>query len=315
MRRLEGWLALSLLPCLLIELPNEHGSRLWSALWNFGHVVWFVLLTQWVLNWRLQRNATQPSPLGFVGLLILCMALLGGFIEILQWRIGRDGEWEDVLADTLGAAIAALFSRAWQQSCSSPTARRGGRIAGCILLILAARDVILQSADTLQRRWTFPLLYSPATFLATQARLELARLSVTTVALPAVTSAPLLRVTFLPGRYSTFTIDQMQADWRGYDVLIWRWYNAEPPLTLSCRAHDVHHSRHSFTYGDRYNQRFVIETGWNELRMPLEQLRRAPENREMDLRQMRAIACFTRDLQQSRTLYLERVALRRERQT
>lgn len=41
-------------------------------------------------------------------LIILCMAALGGMLEILQHFTGRDAEWLDEAANTAGAVFGAL---------------------------------------------------------------------------------------------------------------------------------------------------------------------------------------------------------------
>lgn len=304
------WLLLGLLlPCLVLAAMPEDLTRFWVAAWNFGHVLLFWLLTQAVLQWRAARAAVTMR---FVGGTVIAMSALGALIEGLQALIGRDCELADVLADAAGAGSGVLFSRHWPAE-RAGVRRRGVRyLAGGFLLMLSARDLWLHAADAWMRWQTFPLLYSAQSPLASWARLDRLNVSVKPVQLPEITDTPLLQVDLQPGRYSTLSIDELQADWRDYKTLVWRWYNPGEPLALGCRAHDRQHVRHDFADNDRFNQRFLLVTGWNELVIPLTQVREAPETREMELANMRSLGCFAAELHAPRRVYLEKVFLRAE---
>lgn len=304
-------LALLLLSGLLFEMPNASGWRWLYAVWNFGHVVLFALLTHIALRWRRQRTDLAPAGVSFGLALVAVMAMLGGLIEVGQWLIGRDCEWQDVGADTAGAVLVVLFSQEWRQALATTWQRSISVMLGALLLLWSLQEVALQSVDSVLRQWAFPELYSPAAFTATAARLELLRTTVAPVMDDSISGSPLLRVDLWPGEFSTLTLDQLVSDWRGYDTLIWRWYNPGDSLVLSCRAHDIQHERNGFDHRDRFNQPLVLAPGWNTLQFPLTALRDAPATRDMDLAQMRSIACFTEGLQQPRRLYLEQVYLGR----
>lgn len=306
-------LVVLLLCGLLFEMPNASGWRWVYAVWNFGHVILFAVLTHIVLRWRQQRPGRVAPGVRFCVMLVLSMTILGALIEVAQWVIGRDCEWQDIVADTIGAAVAVLFSREWRQAWPFGWQRIVSVIAGGLLLMWALQDVVLHSIDTLARRISFPELYSPASLTATAARLELLRINVAQVTDATLSSQPLLQVNLMPGEFSTFTLDQLYSDWQGYDALVWRWYNPGAPLAFSCRAHDLQHERNGFDHRDRFNQTLELASGWNTLTFSLASIREAPATREMNLTRMRSIACFTSQLSQMRTLYLENVFLVRSK--
>jgi hypothetical protein len=285
-------------------------ARLWVAVWNVGHVILFWLLMQTLLAWRATR---RPLTLRWV-FFCWCALLAGGaLIEWMQTWIGRDGEWGDIRADGAGALLGALFSRHWPLRPSQPLRRgwRGARyLLGGFLLVASARDVWLHALDRWMRWQAFPVLYSAESPLATWARLDRLNVLVETVRLPALASHALLQVDLKPGRYSTLSIDELQSDWRGHKALVWRWYNPDIPMEISCRAHDQQHVRNAYPDDDRYSQRFLLASGWNELTIPLDHLREAPVTREMHLGHMRSVGCFAANLQASKRVFLEKVYLR-----
>lgn len=303
------WLLIGLmLPCLVLAAMPDDLPRFWVAAWNFGHVILFWLLTQSVLQWRATRNAVT---LPFVAGVVLAMVALGALIEGGQALIGRDSEFADILADAAGAGLGALFSRHWPSARASGSRGRGVRyLAAGFLLMMSARDLWLHAADAWMRWQAFPLLYSAQSPLATWARFDRLNVSVHPTLLPETANTRLLQVDLQPGRYSTLSIDELQADWREYETLVWRWYNPGEPLALGCRVHDRQHVRNAFADNDRYNQRFTLVTGWNELVIPLAQVREAPEGRDMDLAHIRSLGCFASRLQTPRQVYLESVFLR-----
>lgn len=297
---------LFMLPGLVVATMPDHLPRLWVAVWNFGHVILFWLLAQAVLQWRAARSRVTMR---FIGGLLLALVALGALIEAVQGLIGRDCELADVLADLAGAVLGVLFSRYWPQADLS---RKSGvrYLAGGFLLVMSARDVWLHAADAWTRWQAFPLLYSAASPLATWARLDRLNVKVTTTQNSVIANTSLLQVDLQPGRYSTLSIDELQADWREYDTLVWRWYNPGEPLALGCRVHDQQHVRNGFADDDRFSQRYLLTTGWNELAIPLAQVRQAPAGREMDMAHVRSLGCFAAGLQAPRRIYLDKVFLR-----
>ena len=87
------------------------------------------------LSWlALRQSRRWPRLRPYLGRIVLGGSILfGGLIEILQMimRLGRHGEWSDLLSDALGAAVAVGVVTAW-------AARRSPRAAVCWLGLLGA---------------------------------------------------------------------------------------------------------------------------------------------------------------------------------
>lgn len=325
------WLPIALLvPGLFLQAPATEGSRWWSAVWNFGHVVLFALIAFNLAHWRLQR---APARWSFVVAMLGVLALVGGAIEIVQAMTGRDGEWQDVLDDVIGAVVALCFSRYGVSLLAGFLRRLVVWFTGVLLLLWSAQDVLIQSWDLCFRWYAFPVLYSADAQFATRARLTLDNVAVEVVESQSVAASPqvsasqstsqpqvfdpsrnepqaLLKVSFHPGEYSTLTLSQVNADWRGYRQLVWRWYNPGSPSVLLCRVHDRQHEKNGFDYRDRFSERYALQEGWNDIVIPLSAIQKAPATREMDLSHMQSLACFESDLTQDHSLYLQKVELK-----
>jgi hypothetical protein len=80
-------------------------------------------------------------------------------------------------------------------------------------------------------------------------------------------------------------------------------------LTVSIRDHE--HFRRGGAYHDRFNGRYLIAPGWNDLRIPIAEIRAAPAERALDLADLSELVLFTVDLAHPRRLYLDRARLSR----
>ena len=63
----------------------------------------------------------------------------------------------------------------------------------------------------------------------------------------------------------------------------------EQPIELVIRVHDASHDQR---LADRFNRTLVIAPGANRIAIPIDDIRRAPDRREMDLQRVRGIILF-----------------------
>ena len=82
----------------LAPAPELPSIGLWDKLEHF--TAYFGLALMSVLGWSGRR-----APRIFFSVI-----LLGGVLEILQAHVGRDAEWGDMLANTLGALTGTLLA-------------------------------------------------------------------------------------------------------------------------------------------------------------------------------------------------------------
>lgn len=141
------------------EMPR---TPVWELL-SFDTVahagVFFVLAA---LSWfSLRRQRRWPFWAEHTGAAVLVGSILfGGLIEVLQYsmRLGRHGDWTDLLSDGIGAALAVGVATAWG-------ARRARRVRGLAsvawLGVLLATTAPAQAQDIARARRTIEKLAAP----------------------------------------------------------------------------------------------------------------------------------------------------------
>jgi VanZ family protein len=255
---------------LLLPLPVAPLVRRWPALLieleDLGHPLLFALLAVLCFRWV---RAHRPSPARAPYIVALAGAVLFGLAtEAAQQGLGRDASWRDLLNDVLGAILALLLCAHREAAPSEHRARRRSRALAAVLLAAAMLSPFLWTcAAYLHRAWQVPVLWQPDSAL-------FARFS-----------------RWQGGTYPGLVIDEPAADWSRYAMLVLELRNRRARTSVVVvRAHDrTHTQRHA----DRFNAAFELPPdAVRTIRIPLEQLRRAPDGRQMDLGAMKGLAVF-----------------------
>jgi hypothetical protein len=119
-----------------------------------------------------------------------------------------------------------------------------------------------------------------------------------------------LKISLTRATYSGVALVHFPRDWRGNDALEFSVFNPGPaPLDLTCRVHDRTHILSGQHYSDRFNRRFRIAPGWNDIAIPLADIRLAPATRPLDLSCVDGLGVFSVRLPAPATVFLDRVRL------
>jgi VanZ family protein len=292
------WLAL-IVGCalLFVHEPASHQHRALRQIWNLGHLGLFGIVGFFVGERLLCSDRPGQPPWRGFALALAVGALAGAAIELLQLAIGRDCSLEDVVADAIGMGAGLLLgARAQLQS------RRAlflAAVAGIVLALAMQLWPVLRSAvDAYNARRAFPVL---ADFeRGVLPALQRERFGATEADLMVVDGG--LRVSLRAGQYPGFSLDDFPHDWRGWRTLVFDLDNpGTTALPLSCRIHDAAHNQE---YADRFNRRFELQPGRQQLRIDLAEVATAPRDRAMDMSAIRFPMCFVVDLPQPRELRL-----------
>jgi hypothetical protein len=291
-------LLLGVVPLFFIDLNRWIGD-IPAELHAFAHVGFFGLVALVLL----QTPRLRALPFGpRAGWVLLIVLLMGIVIELVQALFGRSAGLRDLWQNAVGAAAAV--------SLYAPAGRQRRWLAGvaAVLVAFELAGPAIGLWDRAVARSQFPVLGEFDT------RFEHRRwASGVPDAAVARTGARSLRLDLEPGRYAGTTLQRSFGDWSGYAYLEISLYNPDEqtlPITVSIR--DREHFRRGGAYEDRYNGEFIVQRGWNDLRIPLSEVRDAPAERSLDLADLGEVVIFTVDLQYPRVLYLDRVRLRRE---
>ena len=285
-RRLLYLLILFVLAGLLLFLPlpiaPTYAGR---TLEDAGHTPLFFLVTLGVIftlrDHARIRGAWLYALAGVVG-------ISAGFLsELIQMPLARDASWEDAAADAVGAILAlavyALFQRRtklqlWQQLGALVLA------LSCIAIFLA--PIVRMMRAYVHRNGQFPVI---ADF---HSRIELYWTLSIGVNREIVDDA--LEVELVSDLFPGVSFHEPVPDWRGYRTLIIDLENPDAErLNLGVRVHDGQHRK---AFNDRFNRRFELKAGERRtLRIPLEDIRKGPRQRLMDMAHISDITVFRGD--------------------
>lgn len=304
----KNWLLVAVsLVCLVLLFyggPQRYVQRSHEYAWGLGHVlcfaVWTILFLKLCDGWSYLRQCVV-----IVGLTLF----LGFGIEFLQAELGRSFDLADVLNNLAGSLLALAFF--------SP-ARRGLLISRRFLIQIVALLVLMVVLFPLGRALfdeylsikQFPVLSDFETPLELERWTGNARLSMTQ---DFVTHGRYsLKAELTSDQYSGFFLRFFPNDWRGFQQITFDLYNPSSlPQQVTCRVHDRFHTDSGNAYSDRFNQTFIIDSGWTQIDLPLEQIARAPQSRNLDLGLVAGLGIFVTEQKEPKILYLDHVRLRR----
>ena len=102
-----GWavVAVVIWGCLTPSPPDLEFGLSIPQFDKFEHFGAYLLLTSWF-------TAALPGRKRFLWI-VAAFVFMGGAIEIVQGRVGRDADWFDWFADCAGVAAGAWYPRYW----------------------------------------------------------------------------------------------------------------------------------------------------------------------------------------------------------
>ena len=292
-----------LLYALLFYTPPYGG--LWTRVFfDSLHVPVFGLIAVGVfLLWRPERPWAWRASMAFAA-----SCALGLLSEIAQIATSRDASFNDFIADCLGASGFLGLAVAILPGHDLKWARRtvAGAL-GAILLGWALTPLALVSAAYLERNQQVPVIFAADNSFgrrlvrAQNIRYELAK--------PAKGGEPYAAISFLDAPWPGIALHDIWPDWRSYTTLVIDiGIDGERALAVGLRVHDDAH-RFSKRFNDRYNRIFDLDPGRHLLRIPLNDLKYAPANREMDLGSVSELIIFGTQAEAERSFRLYGIRL------
>lgn len=303
----------------LTQLPFPHRSLIVDAVLDAGHTPLFSVFT-WIV-WRgLHRDRGRSFTRALVGAILVALAL-GVITEATQHLTGRHASLDDLLRDAIGVAIATLLLLA------GPGLRGGAHgarrpLRGLLLVLSAALSAtaaqpVLHTLRAYQHRAAiFPVLFDfesaeeTVFFLTRDA--DLARVPLRSTDPRAGLSA---RVRFRNATDPAFILREPAANWSGFAALEFD-VHLDPDLApeaipaLWLRVDDAsRYGSDRAAHDDQIHLRLALSPGPNALRIPLQEMRRAPSGREFDLRHVTAMTFFVHPSPTPSTVIFDRIRL------
>jgi hypothetical protein len=305
---------LAVLLAVLASGNPPESTLLWNALFDAGHVPLFGLAALAI------RGLLRVRPSVTVGLrfpwlafaLTVALGALTESLQVLQWD--REPSIADLLRDVAGAGAFLLLSAARREGESgagpaSTRGRVGRRLAVLLAVALLAGSLAhlaMTAAAYVERGRAQPTLVALDGSWWERWFIEERDSALTPRTRPPgfgdSLDEPLARLDLRAGRYPGIALVEPYPDWSAHRRLVFTVVSdLDDALTLVVRVHDAaHDQRHE----DRFNRSLTVSPGVNRFAIPLDDIRRAPDRREMDLHRIRGIILFAYQLQEPTRVYL-----------
>jgi VanZ family protein len=283
-----------LLLCVLSFIPFGGGvyHAFVEAVTDAGHFPAFFLLALLIFA-ALSRSGLPPAQRICATLI---PALLFAFlIEVIQPLVGRNGEMSDFYRGSLGALFAALAVALWRLPRSSTRVLLLTlHILSFLFLLLIFSLPAYGEFRALQwRSANFPLLgcFTDNHELRLWRPIGAATKRAIAPAASDNRECGTLSVQTKNGdvSYPGASYDAGGFDWSPFTVLLFTVCISDSKLALGLRVDD---DKDCGEFEDRFNQSLAIERGCTAVKIPVQDLRVGPKNRELNLHSIRRLLIF-----------------------
>lgn len=285
--------------------PDYYSPHSYKRFWDLGHVLFFAILIYLIFvywPWSPKKAFLRRSI--FAIIITIC---LGSLIELAQTESFRTSDLMDLARDIIGCLIALAFYVPDRKTIPK-TCFKTLQSISLILLVMAFLPLIATIIDETAARIQFPVLADFETPFETDRLTGNANLSINHKIHFHGNGS--LKVILNTSYYSGIALKYFPGNWMNYKELQLSIYNPDKkPIHLICRIHDRRHSHGHQPYSDRFNKNFSISNGWNLIRIPLEKVQNAPQDREMALNQIQGLEIFATNLSHPITVYIDYLRL------
>lgn len=120
-----------------------------------------------------------------------------------------------------------------------------------------------------------------------------------------------LQVTFSKNAQQKLEYYPLMRNWQGYELFTMRIFNpASEPIEINLRLNDKFHDLGEQEHPDRFNTSIVLNTGWNTIEIPITTIKTAPQNRDMNMADMRRLILHKQVTDQSIEFVIDDVRLK-----
>ncbi len=298
-------IALTATPLLFIGGVEGSSYRSLKSLWNCGHIPFFYLWSFLFIHWYQSHFHKKPV---LSSLLVFTLAFVAGLsIEVLQALIGRQFSWLDLGYDMTGTTLAVghqlhltnKLPGSWNKAVVG---------TGLLLILGAAIPTTIAIIDETNAYYQFPVLADFSTPFETD-RFS-GNSSFSRIIDQRNTDNKLISVTFNTNKYSSLALNYFNGDWQKFHHLRFDVFNPDTQtLRLVCKINDHQHRQDGYIFSDRFNGRFELEAGWQQISIALDAVKIAPEGRQMDMANIADFSCFTIALEKPSKVFFDNFRL------
>ena len=308
---------LGILSLLFIPMPSP--TLLWNSLNNFAHLPLFalvmILLVKVSRTWNLfpQGKVGRQYRFAWIGAVVLACITEG----LQSFSETRHFEYSDIVQNLLGAMCGLGFLLTYDEHLSGKWARWRQfpqstlmRLGIFIIIVNALVPTLVWAYAYWDRAKRFPKILEFSTNL--EMKFVKSVDSKLGVGHPPdgwkkLSEDQVGKVIFYPKTYPRIRLDDPFPDWRGFTYFsLYIFSTLSKPQPIVIQIVDNHYQKKS---SDQYNKAFTILPGLNQIRIPLEDIRRAPKAREMDMSAIKRIMFYARKPRESFVLYIDDLRL------
>ena len=300
LRRRWIGLAVGILLVVVVFAPVPGDTRFLDKLHDAAHGQVFGGIALLILLWLRTRMipASRFAVLKQYAIAFTLAAVLGIATELAQKVIGGNASWIDVRNDALGAMAFLLLFVPFDRRLAAFI--RPAATALAVLAFVAVQAVITapltrSALEYRKRDRVFPVIVD---FTREYDRyfVRQNRAAVGPIAMPerwkSMPAEAAMLVSLQGGLYPGLNLIEPQPDWSAYSTLLLDLTNpGAAELILVLRIHDDIHDQ---AFSDRFNRRLSLPPFTREVvRIPLEDVRRAPRGRSMQLDSIAGLVLFS----------------------
>lgn len=289
---------------LFIDAPAFKNHRLWSEVWNLGHIAsfyaWAILLL--TISKRFQ-SVTFHYQLAIASTAILTTSII---IEAIQYNLGRTASASDIFYSLQGGLLAIVFCSNQTQSVNKVILRLY-KVSILFSLLLPILLISKITADEVIAHSQFPILSNLETpFEVSRWQTIQSKISVIN---EEEKQNNVLKVELSGSQYSGLTLEYFKSNWKEYKELKLKLFLIEGALELTVSIHDRPHELQGYDFNDRFTKKIYLKSGWNSFEIPISDIINAPAGRKTDITKIKAITITSRNLSSEKIVFLDDVQL------
>lgn len=293
-----------LLALLIVGIESvENQNLFWGPLHDSAHAFAAYLCTALLISLLKSEQQTTGFRLAQIGGSLFATGIA---IELIQPALGRSASFTDIYYNFVGIVCALAVSASRQLN---PVPKACVRVISLALLLSSLTVPAIGAATLSKRNQAIPSLLNFED--SWQRRLYRAggsaNLSLISKPKGWENASTALKVDFPTTKYPGVSVPHVFPDWRNYHFLKLSIFSKnQDTIALTIRIHD---KKHNHSYEDRYNQRFEIQPGTNDIEIELSAVQHAPKARQMDMGEVTGLAMFAAQPEETFSLYFDDLRL------
>ncbi|MFT6984904.1 MAG: VanZ family protein [Psychromonas sp.] len=293
---------------LFARVPVFISERLIDTLWPIGHIICFSFWGWLLISFSSYINKSTSKRQ--LVILLLITLIIGGGIELLQPFFSRTGQLGDLYHDLFGAFFAYLFFGNFNKNNMFLIASRFLYITLFFYLTFPAMQVI---KDEYELHMDFPTIAkfdNPSELTRWKADLPLLMVNSNELSETRVADRTLMKVTFAAEMDSRAVLRFFAGDWQGYKQIKFSFFNPnQDPLKVRLIITDKIYNKSKPDPNDRFGKWLMIDSGWNEHKVALAEIKNSPKEREIDLGNIAGVDFYMYHLKEPIILYINKIEL------